>query len=107
MILDKSVYYFVQHAITYINTLQLLMVIKMVYGYCCLMIFNLYFSFKKSATGFCHEIYTGFISRPLPTCFIKIRWGPLRVNKLLNKIQEDACFVGFKQTLLHIRYRWF
>ena len=56
MILDKSVYYFVQHAITYINMLQLLMVIKMVYGYCCLMIFNFYFSFKKSATGFYHEI---------------------------------------------------
>ena len=32
--------------------------------------------------------------------FIKIRRGPLRVIKLLSKIQEDACFVGFKQTLL-------
>ena len=31
--------------------------------------------------------------------FIKIRQGPLRVIKLLSKILEDACFVGFKQTL--------
>ena len=31
---------------------------------------------------------------------INIGRGPLRAIKLLDKIQEDACFVGFKQTLL-------
>ena len=31
---------------------------------------------------------------------INIGQGPLRAIKLLGKIQEDACFVGFKQTLL-------
>ena len=31
---------------------------------------------------------------------IKIRQGPLRAIKLLSKIQQDACFVAFKLTLL-------
>ena len=43
---------FVQHAIASIDTLQLLMVIKLSYGYCCFMIHSLYFIFKKSDTGF-------------------------------------------------------
>ena len=37
---------------------------------------------------------------PCQPDFIKIRRRPLRVIKLLSKIQEDACFVGYKQTLL-------
>ena len=31
---------------------------------------------------------------------ITIRRGPLRAMKLLSKIHEDACCVGFKQTLV-------
>ena len=96
MILEKSIYYFVQHAIRSINTLQLLMVIKISCGYCCLMICNLYFSLKKSSSCFYHKFYTGFISRPLPALWL----GTLRAGELLSKIQDNACFVGFKQTLL-------
>ena len=62
MSVEKSIHYFVQHAITSINTLQLLMVIELSYGYCCFMILNLHFSLNESDIGFYHEIYTGFIS---------------------------------------------
>ena len=33
---------------------------------------------------------------------VEIRLGPLRVIKLLNKIQENAYFVGFKQNTTSI-----
>ena len=40
---------------------------------------------------------------------IKIRLGPLRAIRLLSKIQEDACFVAFKETLLPYKVieEWF
>ena len=31
---------------------------------------------------------------------VKIWLGTLRAGELLSKIQDNACFVGFKQTLL-------
>ena len=100
--MEKSIHCFVQHAITSINTLQLLMVIELSYGYCCFMIFNLHFSLNKSDIGFYHEIY---MASPADLCqpdLINIGRGPLRAVKLLGKIQEDACFVGFKH-YFHMR----
>ena len=60
------------------------------------MICNLCIGLNKSGIAFNHEIYTAFISSPLPTRFSRNRLGPLQVIKLLNKIQENAYFMGFK-----------
>ena len=90
--MEKSIHFIVQHAIT-------LMVIKLSYGYCYVQICNLYFSLKKSDTGFYYEIYTGSSADLCQPDLITIRQEPKRAIKLLSKIQEDACFVGFKQIL--------
>ena len=69
------------------------------------MIFNLYFSFLKSATGFCHEIKLASSADLCQSDFIKTRLGPLRAMKLLSKIQEDAFLWGVNKHYFHKRYR--
>ena len=95
MILDKSVCYFVQHAIAYVTIIN---------GYqngLRILLFNDFqLVLKRVPPAFIMKFILASSADPCQPDFIKIRRGPPRVIKLLSKIQEDARFVVFKQTLL-------